>query len=512
MLENELAEILSLDGSWEFSLGDRSHRASIRVPGCWEAQGFSKLIDGPAVYRREVNIPHKWSGKTIQAEFDAMSYACTVSLNGIETGSHRGMWTPFSIDLTQAARPGEQNQLELTVYKPGKHYPMRSSLAGFLPDVATTFGGLWQPARLRLLEYGITDLRVDADVDCRCLRVRCQAVAPAARKVQGEWSIEVHQGEQLIAGRSLKVDTPFLDAQISLDNVILWEPEHPALYTVCVCLLEEGKTAAQVTRRVGFRRLSADGSQLLLNGRPFLIRGILSWGWEPDRIAPAYTPEQARAEMRRVRALGFNMIKLCLFVPNQAYFAAADEEGMLLWEELPLWLPEVTDDLRLNAPEEYAAITRQVQHHPSVVLYSLGCELSKAVDGELLGSLNQAVRDSVSNVLVCDNSGSAESYGGLDFDFSDFSDYHPYYDLQYFEPLLDNWRRDWQAQRPWIFGEFCDSDTFRNLDEIIAANQSAKPWWLTAENPVSTWRPEAQAMLEEQERLSKANLNFSASD
>lgn len=512
MAKNDLADILSLDGAWDFSLGDQSRRDSIQVPGCWEMQGFSKFSDGPAVYRREINIPSSWSGKTIQAEFDAVSYACSVRLNGIETGSHRGMWTPFSVDLTQAARPGEQNLLELTIFKPGEHYPMRSSLAGFLPDVATSFGGLWQSARLRVLEFGISDLRVDADVDARCLHVRCRAVAPATWMKLGEWSIEVYQDAQLITREQMEMGTPPLDTRIPLNNMILWDPEHPDLYTVCLSLLEKGQPVAQVRQRVGFRRLSADGSQLLLNNKPFLIRGILSWGWEPDRIAPIYTPQQARAEMRRVRALGFNTIKLCLFVPNQAYFDVADEEGMLLWEEFPLWLPEVTDDLRLTAPREYADIAKLIAHHPSVALCSLGCELSRAVDSEFLGKLNQAVRDSVSNVMVCDNSGSGESYGGLDFDFSDFSDYHPYYDLQYFEPLLDNWRRDWQTPRPWIFGEFCDSDTFRDLDDIIKANNGAKPWWLTTENPVTTWRPESHAVLEEQERLAEAKLGISTVD
>jgi hypothetical protein len=86
---------------------------------------------------------------------------------------------------------------------------------------------------------------------------------------------------------------------------------------------------------------------------------------------------------------------------------------MFLWLEYPMWLPEVTDDLRRAAPVEYAEITRLVQHHPSLILYSLGCELSQAVDGELLGDLNQAVRGGVSEVLLCDNSGSGESYGWI---------------------------------------------------------------------------------------------------
>ncbi len=232
---------------------------------------------------------------------------------------------------------------------------------------------------------------------------------------------------------------------------------------------------------------------------------MLSWGWQPDLIAPAYTTEDARSEIRRVKALGFNLIKLCLFIPNQIYFDVADEEGIFLWEELPLWLPEVTPDLRQQAPDEYASITRLTRQHPSVVIYSLGCELNQGVDASLLGELNQAVRPQVAGCLVCDNSGSGESYGGLDFDFADFTDYHPYFDLHYFEPLLDNWRRDWQPTRPWIFGEFSDLDGFRDLNELVTANGGRKPWWLTADNPVTIWRPEAKAMVEMEERLAQAN-------
>ena len=84
------------------------------------------------------------------------------------------------------------------------------------------------------------------------------------------------------------------------------------------------------------------------------------------------------------------------------------------------------------------------------------------------------MRELASGVLVCDNSGSGEAYGGLPFDFADFVDYHTYGEIHHFEPILDNWLRGWQAPRPWIFGETCDSDGFRDLSELTAANGGAK--------------------------------------
>ena len=451
MLINELAETIPLTGAWEFSLGN-GQPGTIAVPGCWEAQGYSKTVDGPAHYRRSVFLPAGWAGRRIQLEFDAVSYACVIYCNGIQVGTHRGMWTPFAVDISAAARPGEENRLEVVVYKPGQHYPMRASLAGFLPDLATTFGGIWQAARLRGVNYGLEAVQVTADYADRTIRVQCRAETNGAQPKKPEWRIEVWTGEQQITGQRL----PFMadgkmDYRIPLPDGQRWSPEQPALYKVVVTLLEEGQAAAQYSGRTGLRQLSADGDLLLLNGKTFLLRGVLSWGWEPQRIAPRYSLEEARAEMRRAREMGFNLIKLCLFIPNQAYFEAADEEGMLLWVELPMWLPEVNDDLREQAPQEYAEMVAGLQQHPSAALYSLGCELSQAVDTRLLAKLNQVVRQRVRDVLLCDNSGSGESYGGFEFDFADFRDYHPYYDLHYFEPLLDNWRRDWQTAAPVDF-------------------------------------------------------------
>ena len=73
---------------------------------------------------------------------------------------------------------------------------------------------------------------------------------------------------------------------------------------------------------------------------------------------------------------------------------------------------------------------------------------------------------------------------------------------------MDHWRRDWRAARPWIFGEFTDSDTFRDVNEIIAANNHYKPWWMTGDIWVHTWRPEVEALLHEQELLAQADLHF----
>ena len=118
------------------------------MPGCWEAQGYAHRVDGPAVYRKTVQIPAAWQGRRVHLQFDAVSYYAEICVNGTPAGTHTGTWTAFEFDVTDAIRPGDENAIEVTVWKPGERFPLRESLAGFLPDVFVMFGGIWQSARL----------------------------------------------------------------------------------------------------------------------------------------------------------------------------------------------------------------------------------------------------------------------------------------------------------------------------------------------------------------------------
>ncbi|MDZ4764822.1 MAG: hypothetical protein SGI73_09745 [Chloroflexota bacterium] len=254
--------------------------------------------------------------------------------------------------------------------------------------------------------------------------------------------------------------------------------------------------------------LRADGATLRLNGEPIHLRGILSWGWNPATLAPTPTDAEIRAEFERVRALGFNLYKLCLYVPPQNLFDIADEMGMLLWLELPLWWQRMTPHLRAQVLTEYADIFAAVKRHPSIVIVSLGCELDASMaDGELLGQLNDMARGAFPGALICDNSGSGEAYKGLAFDYADFNDYHFYADLHYFSPLCDHFRRDWRPERPTIFGEFCDCDDFRAPDDIDFAR--ARLDLLGVEGNTDRWAYSEQVQRMTAARASIGGLPFS---
>lgn len=506
--ENRLDDVLSLAGDWQATVGEQSGNAT--VPGVWELQGFPADAER-AVYRREFEIPAGWVDSRIVLRFGAVSYDVEALVNGRRVGRHEGLWTPFEFDITDAARPGETNALELRIIKPlgeGDTYPYREALVGFLPYVAITFGGPWQPVEL---------------VTRRGPALRVQRLHADWRTGEVSLAVEVvDAGGDGIAG--LRLTAEILDADgasiahvtldaaerleftLRVEDAALWSPDAPALHRLRLSLADASGVRAETERRFGFRGLHTEGDLLLLNGRPVNLRGVLSWGWDPATLAPTPTDAEIRDEFRRVRALGFNLVKLCLFVPPERVFEIADEEGMLLWLELPLWWQRMTDRLREQARVEYADILQRVHHHPSVVIYSLGCELgSDMADARLLSTLDALARETVGGALVCDNSGSGEAYAGLTFDYADFNDYHFYCDLQYFTPLLDHFRRDWRPSRPWIFGEYCDCDTYR--DPAALLENGRRPWWrevLGVEGAPERWSYRDQETL-----MAAHNLPFS---
>ena len=149
LLDNTHAARLSLNGEWHLALAGQE--GPVAVPGVWERQGYPLDVEGPAIYSRRQLIPAEWAGARIMLRFGAVSYRAEVRVNGHLAGVHEGLWTTFEFDVSSLVRPGEINDLELHVIKPGDEgdtYPYREVLVGFIPYVSLTVGGPWRDIEL----------------------------------------------------------------------------------------------------------------------------------------------------------------------------------------------------------------------------------------------------------------------------------------------------------------------------------------------------------------------------
>lgn len=442
----------------------------IAVPAVWEQDLLPKPFEGPTWFLRSFTADESVSGGRQVLAFEAVSYVCTVWLNGERLGTHRGMWDQFALDVTGLLQ--QNNTVAVEVYKPWDRFPVRESLAGFIPYVTTTFGGLWQSVYLETRpKTQLSDVfaRLDSTVDgASTLVVSGTVVTADAAGTPLVVAVERAETGEPLATVPVAAATGGASFSVSVDPTGLprWSPEDPSMTRLTVSAADSGGDVDVVTLTTGLREVGHDGRVIAVNERPTYLRGILHWLSYPDLVAPMPDEETIRHEIREMQRLGFNMIKLCLVVPPDRYFRVADEMGMMLWLELPMWLPQVDEAFRERAKEEYRRILRQVRNHPSIVMYTLGCELSSEADARFLRELYDIVKEETGSPLVRDNSGSAECYGGVDLEFADYHDYHFYAEATEFTNLLDYFVPAWKPIKPLVFGEYCDSDTFRSVAAV----------------------------------------------
>ena len=474
-----------LAGPWELRFEGEDAWRDVAVPGCWEQLGGSKARVGPAWYRTRIARPPMAPGDRAWLRFEGVSYHARVFVDGVEVGEHLGLWDAFTVAIPAPMR--DEVELTVRVEKPAGltggpdtaslpgRFPMKETLSGFLPYVwGHIFGGIWQdvaletsgPAKLARVDVrGWADGRLHAEVQTNG--------APATARVtvfdpDGR-SVLVLEDAHLEGGGVLAGAVPDPEP---------WCPEAPRLYRARVeAVLDDGTVSDLREQAFGLRTLVADGSTLRLNGEPIYPRMALSWGWYFDHLHANPGRDEVRRDLERLRSLGFNGVKLCLWVPPAYYLELCDELGMLVWLELPMWLPEPSEFFLRQTPVEYERIVRQVRHHPSIVLYTLGCELNTKAGADLLGPLFRRVKQLVGDALVRDNSGSGEAYGGLLDEFAEFHDYHFYAEPPAFGPLLDYFDPGWRDPQPFLFGEYADSDGFRDQQRALERHGGA-PWWM----------------------------------
>ena len=124
-----------------------------------------------------------------------------------------------------------------------------------------------------------------------------------------------------------------------LESPTLWNLDNPVLYTLQAWL----SSGDSQTYRFGFRTFETREGKFYLNGKLIYLRGALDQDFYPDTI---YTPpslDYVRDEMRKAKALGLNMLRCHIKVPDPRYLQAADEVGLLIWYEIPNW-DKLTED------------------------------------------------------------------------------------------------------------------------------------------------------------------------
>ncbi len=340
---------------------DRS--PTLKVPGDWNSQD-DKLFyyEGSVWYRRLFDYTPRATDSRQFIHFGGANYEADVYLNGRKLGRHVGGFTPFQFEVTGQLRPTGNS---VVVRVNNQRHPEG------VPTVNTdwwNYGGLTRD--VMLLEAPATHIR-DYSV---------QLQRGASRHVTGYVQLD---GSSL--ARNVRIEIPELKISTAvatdssgraaldfeLPGVALWSPEHPQLYEV---IFSAG--ADRITEKIGFRTIETRGTDILLNGRPVFLRGICLHEENPLRGARATSAEDDRLVLTWAKELGCNFIRLAHYPHNEAMARLADEMGLLLWEEVPVYWTIHWEDpaTYANAANQLTELIARDRNRASVIIWSMANE------------------------------------------------------------------------------------------------------------------------------------------
>ena len=421
----EASRMVSLNGTWKFKFVEDVPQApldffnegydvtawdDIKVPSCWEMQGFGYPIytntkypfpyrppyicrDNPVgSYVRTFSVPQEWKGGRIILHFGGVYSGHQVWVNGKEAGYSEDSCLPSEFDITDLVKEGE-NTLAVRVFKwtdgsyleDADHWRMsgihREVLLLYQPHVAICDFGV----RTKLdSDYKNAALWVrpviamDPDADVRNWNVVGRLYDPSGTKVGDDMKITAAEIYHEKYPQRDNVHYPLLEQKV--ENPLLWTAETPHLYTLVLSLYDaEGSLVEARSTKVGFREVKISGQQFLVNGVPVKLYGVNRHD-HSEYGGKSVTREEMEADIRLMKQFNFNSIRTCHY-PNDPYiYDLCDKYGLYVMDEANLETHGVGGQIS-NEPTWVSSFmeraTRMVirdRNHPSVVFWSLGNE------------------------------------------------------------------------------------------------------------------------------------------
>jgi beta-glucuronidase len=336
---------------------------TLMVPGDWNSQDDRLFYyEGSVWYRRKFDYTPASPGKRVFVHFGAANYQADVYLNGRKLGRHVGGFTPFAFEVTSLLKPADNS---LVVKVDNTRHP------DAVPTVNTdwwNYGGLTREvAIVETPAAFIRDYQVQLEKgSTRRIAARVQ-LDGANAPVKVTLSIPAANLTLSAMSDAVGVATFNLD----VPKLKLWSAENPQLYQVSLTAGDD-----RIEDRIGFRSIAVRGTDILLNGRSMFLRGISLHEENPLRGGRAFSEEDARMLLGWAKELGCNFVRLAHYPHNEYMARVADELGLMLWEEVPVyWTIQWENPQTLvNAKNQLTEMIMRDRNRASVIVWSVANE------------------------------------------------------------------------------------------------------------------------------------------
>ncbi|HHV12748.1 MAG TPA: glycoside hydrolase family 2 protein [Clostridiales bacterium] len=348
---------------------------------------------GEGVYRKQLEVPPEWEGKTVILDIDGAYMNTEVALNGDLLGLHPYGYTPYLVDLSPALRfNGKKNELKIITQsrQPSSRW---YSGGGIYRSVALWVGN---PVHIRpwdifvttpVVNDGEATVNVNITVSSKEEKERAVTLACEILDAEGREVAEGSLGVSL-SGKSSTV----CDLELKVEHPKQWDLDTPYLYTCRVKVMADGAVLDESQDTFGIRTISIDTEHgFMLNGRTVKMQGGCLHHDNAFLGACAYPKAEAR-KISILKAVGYNAVRISHYPPSLAMLKACDEQGMLLLDEcFDVWrMGKVPLDYHLYFEDwwerDIELMVKRDRNHPCVITYSIGNEVGER-DGKGEGAL-----------------------------------------------------------------------------------------------------------------------------
>lgn len=402
-----LRKVLSLDGTWQIAEGrmdviPAEFSRTVPVPGLVDMAAPAFVEPGPRVTKREA-IPQKdprrdafWYRRSFTVEGPIPEVAALkvakamfgtrVFLNGQLLGDHVPCWTPGFFNAKTALKTGT-NQLIIRVGADrdaiGRAYP-----DGFDFEKGRYIPGIFDSVMLILSGTPrIENVQVAPDIAGQRAQVRVYLDGSEATAI----AVEIREAKsgRVVGKAAANVTTGATewDVTVPIAGCRLWSPEDPFLYQVAVRTRGD-----EYQTRFGMREFHFDPAtrRAMLNGRPYFMRGsnftLYRFFEDSERGALPWNDAWVRKLHRRLKEMHWNCVRYCIGLPPERWYDIADEQGVLIQNEFPIWfggdVPEPMTAAELAL--EFSEWLREQWNHPSVVIWDACNETRSPKTGDAL--------------------------------------------------------------------------------------------------------------------------------
>ncbi len=327
-------------------------------------------------YQREFTVNENSMTKRTIMHFEGSDYITKLWVNGVFIGSHKGGYSRFSFDITQALTFGKnritvnvQDSFDDTIPRGKQRWKDENFGCWY---VQTT--GIWKSVWLEQVEdCYIEGIKITPDINDSTVVI--EGRVNSGNKATLLADISIGFKEESVARACVSVSDNEFYAKIPVVSkssqwgVHMWSPEEPNLYDIKIAIVADDKQTDEIYSYFGMREIRIRGNNILLNGHPLYQRLILDQGyWEDSHLTPP-NEEALIEDIDKIMALGYNGLRKHQKTEDERFLFHCDVKGMMVWSEMPSAY-RYNDNAVEAFTNEWLAVVRQNYNHPCIITWT----------------------------------------------------------------------------------------------------------------------------------------------